>query len=326
MKVLVSGAGGFLGNYVIRSLLERGHDVRAIVRPASPPPIWADKVELFRADLRVRTDLVSAFEGIDAVIHLAAATSGSEEEQFASSVVATERFLQAMSQSATKRLVHVSSLAIYDWSRTSTILDEHSPILSGSRLYEMGAYTIAKVWQERVVSKFTEVNSWGLTIMRPGFIWGPRHDKLAGMGRRVGRAYLVFGPFMRLPLTHVVNCSDGIVAALENPSAVGREFNVIDDDRVSAWAYAGEYARRSGDSGFRVPIPYFAGLWLARLSSLISKLLFGNKGKLPSLLTPHKYEAQFKPLRFSGKKLFEQLNWRPKLSFEQCLNLTYGAS
>ena len=60
--------------------------------------------EIFRADLRVHDDLVSAFDGINSVIHAAAATSGNEDIQFASSVVATERFLEAMAQSSVDAL------------------------------------------------------------------------------------------------------------------------------------------------------------------------------------------------------------------------------
>src|SRR5690348_1110877 len=107
MKVLVSGGGGFLGRAVVACLLERGHAVRAIVRPSSQKPPWPDTVEVFRADLRVEEDLAPAFDGVDAVLHLAAATSGNEDTQFSSTVVATERFLEAMSKSTVKRLVHV---------------------------------------------------------------------------------------------------------------------------------------------------------------------------------------------------------------------------
>ena len=85
MRVLVSGANGFLGQQVVEQLLERGYSVRALIRPATTEPAeWRDKVEIFRADLRVHENLVSAFDGIDTVIHTAAATSGSEDIQFAS--------------------------------------------------------------------------------------------------------------------------------------------------------------------------------------------------------------------------------------------------
>src|SRR5260370_556361 len=180
MRVLVSGANGFLGQQVVEQLLERGYSVRALIRPATTEPAeWRDKVEIFRADLRVHANLVSAFDGIDTVSDTGAATSGSEDIQFASSVVATERFLDAMVRSSVKRLVHVSSLVVYDWARAEGTMDENTPLEND--IYGMGPYTIAKVWQERVVSRYAAAHGWELTIMRPGFIWGPRHAAIAGM-------------------------------------------------------------------------------------------------------------------------------------------------
>src|ERR1700733_14743210 len=155
MKVLVTGGGGFLGRSVVDRLVKRGHVVRAIVRPTSPtPPAWPDQVEVFRADLRVEKDLVPAFDGVNAVLHLAAAVTGNEDTQFASTVVATERFLEAMAKSAVKRVVNVSSLVVYDWSKAKSCMDEETPL--EDKPYAMGGYTIAKVWQERVVTRFAK--------------------------------------------------------------------------------------------------------------------------------------------------------------------------
>ena len=301
MRILVSGANGFLGQQVVKQLLERGYSVRALIRPtASEPAEWRDKVEIFRADLRVHEDLVSAFDGIDAVIHAAAATSGSEDSQFASSVVATERFLDAMVRSSVKRLIHVSSLAVYDWARAKGTMDENTPLESD--IYVMGPYAIAKVWQERVVSRYAAAHHWDLTIMRPGFIWGPQHAAIAGMGRKFGRIYLLFGPTTRLPLSHVVNCADCIVAALECPRAIGESFNVVDGDDIRVWRYAREYANRTSQRGLFLPIPYRLGLGIAKLASMTSRMFFGKKGKLPSLLAARRFESQFKPVRFSNQK------------------------
>jgi UDP-glucose 4-epimerase len=322
MKVLVTGAGGFLGRHVVKCLLEHGHGVRAIVRPASMVPPWNGEVELFRADLRVSNVLESAFIGIDAVLHLAAATSGNEDAQFASTVVATERFLSAMAVSPVNRLIHVSSLVVYDWARAKGTMDENTPLQVDP--YGMGGYTIAKVWQERVVTKFARDNSWNLTIMRPGFIWGVQHTEIAGMGRSFGRDYVMFGPLTRLPLCHVANCAHCLVAAVEAPAAISQTFNVVDGDDITVWHYLREYTRRTGQRALLLPVPYIAGYGIANLASFTSRLLFGNKGKLPSLLTPRRFESQFKPIRFSNRKLKQILAWTPPFGFEQCLNLTYG--
>jgi nucleoside-diphosphate-sugar epimerase len=321
MKVLVSGGGGFLGSHVCECLLKRGHSVRAIVRPTSRLPFWQEKVELYRADLRTHDDLSSAFEGIDAVLHLAAATSGNEDVQFASSVVATERFLKAMSLSSVKRLVHVSSLVVYDWSFAKEMLDENTPLLKNP--YAMGGYAIAKTWQERIVAKFADHNAWDVTIMRPGFIWGPEHAEIAAMGRHIGKIYVTFGPLTRLPLSHVVNCADCLVTAAEKPAAIGQAFNVVDGDNVRVWRYVLEYARRTDQRGVMIPVPYRLGYGMAWLASSVSRMLFGSRGKLPSLLTVRQYESQFKPTRFSNQKLEKLLGWEPRLNFDQALSLTY---
>ena len=324
MKVLVSGASGFLGEYVVARLLERGHSVRAIIRPASSDPSWKGEVEMFRADLRASDKLETAFDGVDAAIHLAAAVSGDEDLQFSTTVVGTEKFLEAMSKTSVKRLVHISSIVAYDWSRAKSTMDEETPLLND--IYKMGGYTIAKVWQERLVSRAAAAHSWQLTIMRPGFIWGAQHAEIGGMGRIFGHVYLMFGPLTRLPLTHIVNCANCVVAALECPASVGECFNIIDGDEVRVLRYVREYRRRIGRRGILLPVPYRLGLAVAQFASFVSRMLFGKKGQLPSLLVPRRFEQQFKPIRFSNRKLKDKLSWSPPLRFQECLNLTYGPS
>ena len=78
MKVLVTGANGFLGRHVVAALLARGAEVRAMVRPAACLDVlqWPSSVEVFRADLRTSSELARAFEGVDVLLHLAAVVSG----------------------------------------------------------------------------------------------------------------------------------------------------------------------------------------------------------------------------------------------------------
>lgn len=321
MKILVTGANGFLGRHLVPCLQERGHSVRAVVRPSSADPAWK-AVDVVRADFRVHPDLTPLFDGVDAVLHLAAAVEGDEDTQFASTVVGTERFLDAMARSSVKRLVLVSSLVVYDWQRARGTLDEETPLATD--VYRMGAYDIAKHWQERVVLRMAARHGFQLTVLRPGFIWGAGRSEIAGMGRIFGRAYLMVGPATRLPLTHVENCADCVAAATENPAAIGRVFNVVDDDDVRVWRYAREHARRSGRRGFPIPVPYRVGLGIAHLAAATSRFFFGSKGKLPSLLTPRRFQAQFKPLRYRNRRLQEVLGWKAPLTFEACLTRTYG--
>ncbi len=97
MKVLVTGAGGFVGRHVVASFLEAGHDVRAMVRPSAGLDGlgWADQVEIARADLRTSRGLEAACTGVDAVVHAAARMGGPEAAQFETTVAGTERLLEA---------------------------------------------------------------------------------------------------------------------------------------------------------------------------------------------------------------------------------------
>ena len=120
VRVLITGANGFLGRSVVAEFLRRGESVRALVRPATRLDALGrpEGVEVIRGDLRVSRDLTAAFEGVDALVHLAAAVTGGEDAQFAATVVGTERLLDAMARSRTRRLVLVSSFSVYDWSRS----------------------------------------------------------------------------------------------------------------------------------------------------------------------------------------------------------------
>lgn len=326
MKVLITGANGFLGRHVVDEFLRRGHQVRALVRPAAKVDGlgWPDSVEIFRADLRASRDLPSAFEGIDAVVHLAAGVKGSEDAQFAASVVGTERLLEAMAKTGTRRLVLASSFSVYDWSEIRGELTEESPVEPSSDLYDRDGYAVAKVWQERVARRLAEENGWDLTVLRPGFIWGRGNEYLAGLGQQLGSTHLVFGPSTRLPLTYVENCAHCFAEATENPKAIGQTFNVVDDIGPTISAYLKDYLRGTGERGRAVPIPYGLAFPGVRMARWISKRLFRGKGKLPSLLVPSRFEARFKPLRFDNRKLREVLGWAPPLGQSERLRRTYG--
>jgi nucleoside-diphosphate-sugar epimerase len=322
MNILVTGSNGFLGSQVVAKLLAHGHSVTAQIRPAAHEPSWADKVKILRCDLRKPQGLVEALQGIETVLHVAAAVTGSEDGQFASTVGGTEQLLAAMAQAKTPRLVLISSFVVYDWKRISGELTEDSPV--NQDVYDMGGYTIAKSWQERIVARHVESTGCKTVILRPGFIWGEDHAELAGMGRNLGKVFLVIGPVKTIPLTHVVNCADCVVKATEAESLPsGAVFNIIDGFTPSTWAYTGSYIKASKRKPWRVPVPYWMGLAMASTATRLSRWKFGKRGQLPSFLSRNQFEAQLKPLRFSTAKLENVLQWKPPLSYEDCLRATY---
>ncbi|MBV8401492.1 MAG: NAD(P)-dependent oxidoreductase [Acetobacteraceae bacterium] len=323
MRVLVTGANGFLGRHVVDALLARGLEVRAMVRPSTHLGTlgWPSSVEVFTADLRTSRELRRAFEDVDVLIHLAAVVSGGEVAQFAGTVAGTERLLDAMAASACRRLVLCSSFSVYDYSATGRILDEDSPLHVVPDVYTRDGYTIAKWWQERVTRRFAETNGWDLTVLRPGFIWGRGHGYLAALGLQFRRHHLVIGPLTRIPMTHVENCADVFALVAADRRARGQTLNVVDGRGERIWTYLSDYMRGSGQPGWRLPVPYWLAISLVRLAYTT---LFRTASKVPSILIPQRFESRLKPLRFENRRLRETLGWTPPLNYQQCVVRTYG--
>ena len=189
----------------------------------------------------------------------------------ADTVVGTERLLEAMARSSPRKLVLASSFSVYGWTDVRGTLTEESPLEID--LYRRDGYAIAKTWQERVVRRMGREHDWDLTVLRPGFIWGRDHGYLAGLGQKLGRWHLVFGPLTRLPLTYVENCADCFAEAVQNPRAVGATFNVVDGHEISIWHYLGEYLHRTGSREYRIAVPYALALTSVRLADWINRQL-----------------------------------------------------
>ena len=320
MKVLVTGASGFLGRHVTHALRRRGHDVHAVVRTAGGGSVLCDvgaasdlgALRILRADLRQPGDLTGLCAGIDVVVHLAAVVAGDEESQFRGTVVGTENLLREVHVAGISRLVLASSFSVYDWQRCGRVLDETSPLESDP--YRRDGYAIAKIWQERLTRRFSCETNTQLTVLRPGFIWGRENLDLAGIGQRIGNWYLVFGPHRRLPLTYVENCAECFAICVDAPAAAGT-FNVIDADRVSAWRYAGRLVRLEEFRGRRLWIPYSMAAGNARLATWLSRRIFTAGGKLPGILMPNRFAARFRPLRFSDARVRQELGWQSRWPF-----------
>jgi 2-alkyl-3-oxoalkanoate reductase len=323
MKILVTGANGFLGRAVVAALRRAGHKVRAVVRRRAGAGAsgWDQEVELFEADLRTAANLREAFGGMEVLVHLATPTSGDPRTQLADTIAGTQRLFAAMADSPVKRLVHCSSFAVYDWLKAGKVVDEDLPLAHNRD--DIGGYGMAKLWQEETARRMAQAHGWQLTILRPGFIWGTNREYPPCLGRCIGPLHLVIGPRREPPLIHVDNCADAFRAAVENPPASGEAINLFDGCALSAGRYAREYCRRRG-GGPRVWVPW-------RLAWLADRLLYrawqcGPRFvvRMPNFLTPIRFDVLYKPLGFSTLKQRTVLNWRPPFGLQQCLERTFS--
>jgi UDP-glucose 4-epimerase len=307
MKALVSGGNGFLGRHVVAALRESGAGVR-VLDVASREA--AAGVEQVTADLLTSEGLERAFDGVDVLVHLAAALRGRPEEILRNTVDGTRRLLEAMGRSATRRLVLASSLSVYDWSRLGSSVLEDAPTLDRSSLQKGDAYAQAKAQQEQLARRLAQERGWTLTVLRPAALWGSGVDAAFLLGPRVGPLQAVVAPSAPVRLLYVENAADAFARAARRDDGGERIVNLIDDAQLTNWHYAGLVQRRAG--GLRVPVPYGAGLLAACLASRLLGAI-----ELPYFLQPARFAALHKPVAVSRERARDALGWTPRFGFAE---------
>jgi 2-alkyl-3-oxoalkanoate reductase len=323
MKLLITGAGGFLGRYVVAEALHRGHAVRAMLRGGAKddqlPWINHPNLQIVRADLRSRRGLADAITGVDAVVHLAASKSGDLYTQYAGTVVASENLLAAMDEAGVRKIVLISSFSVYAYQQIASfsVLDENSPIEKDA--FERDEYAHTKLVQERLVREHASRNNWSFVILRPGVIFGKDNLYTARLGMQAGRVLLRMGALARMPLTYVENCAQAIVLAAESESASGQTLNIVDDQMPSQRRYCSLIRKHLSPRPLIVPIPFVVMRLLAGLAVTTNKMLFGGRAKIPGIFVPAKLEARCRPLRFSNAKIKQVLGWSPKYGLMEAL-------
>lgn len=322
MRIFVTGATGFVGTPVTSAALDRGHQVRAVLRPSSSgaalgPMLDDPSLETARVDLRSPAGLVEALEGVDTVIHLAAAKAGDFYTQFAGTVVATENLLAAMTEAGVRQLVAVSTFSVYDYLniKPGTVLDEDAPIdLEPSRRDE---YAQTKLIQERLYRQFgadDEANK--IVILRPGMIYGGEelwHDLL---GTSLGPVYLRIGSKATLPMIYVENCAEAMVMAAERlaqdtESVDGEVINLVDDDLPTQQEYV-DAVSKVIEPPRSVGIPWAVMKLGADVLEKANQALVGGRAKFPGFVVPHRLHGRFKPLQFTNAKAKKLLGWQPR--------------
>jgi len=328
MKLLITGSSGFVGRYVVAEALRRGHSVRALIRPATAIADlkWTDhkNFELVRADLRSKRGLVEAVSGADAVLHLAVSQASDLYGVLAGTVVGTENLLEAMRKAKVDRIVLVSSFSVYNYIklRTRSKLNESCAVEAEPE--KRDNYCLTKLMQEDLVRAAGTEYGLRFTILRPGAIFGKGHVWTSRLGIDLSdRVWIRLGAWAKLPLSYVENCAEAVVMCTEKDEAVGKTFNVVDDETPSQRLYCRQLQRYLNPRPHIVPVAWSLVRTIARIAWFSNRLLFKGKAKVPQVLSPASVHARFKPLRYSNQSLKEVIGWRPRYSLAEALDCSF---
>ncbi|MFP3937573.1 MAG: NAD-dependent epimerase/dehydratase family protein [Phycisphaerae bacterium] len=164
-RFLVTGGAGFLGINLVRYLLGKGQEVTSLDLAEFDYPDCRDRVRVVTGDIRDRDEVAKAAEGVDIVVHCAAALPLYSREDIFSTDVDGTRNVAAEAEKTAQRLVHVSTTAVYG-------IPDHHPICEDDPLDGVGPYGEAKIEAERVCLELRK-KGFCVPILRPKSFIGP---------------------------------------------------------------------------------------------------------------------------------------------------------
>jgi nucleoside-diphosphate-sugar epimerase len=325
--ILVTGAGGFLGQAIVTAARRAGHPVRALLRREADAAAWQgdDGVVTVLADLAepsARTTLAAALEGVAAVIHAAASLGGGESAQQRDTVAATAALIEAMAaRRPAPRLVIIGSLSVYNYASLpmGATLDETTPLEPEPQLRD--AYARGKLAQEALAVRAAQAQGLAVRVLRAGAIIGPGRMRTARLGVAVGPMLLMPGGAARIPLIAAGHCAAMALRAATAPMGPGdppscpgggcfEAINAVEPDPPTQADYAAMLAN-AGWPQRTIRLPLKLARAPAQLLALAGLLLPRLVQRMPGLLRLESFDARFKPLHYASARAEDRLGWRP---------------
>lgn len=321
MKVLVTGAAGFLGGHLVDMLVEQNYAVRAMVRPSEDASrLYALKnVEVVLGDLTDEASLKRAVRDVQRVFHVAAKTGpwGTEDMYRAINVQGLADLIHASLDAGVQRFVHTSSITVYGH-HLQGIVTEDDPFRA-----EDNPYSRTKIAGEKLIANLVKDKGAPIVIVRPGWIYGPRDS--ASFGRFVamveaGKGFLLgFGKNI-VPVVYVRDVAQGLIKAGEaGNETIGRAYTIADDHRVTQAEYLNTIAACLHVPPVSLKLPYTA-LYLAGRSAEWAWQAMGRRNAAPPPVTTYGVTL------LGSDQIFSIGRARHELGYEPAFDLTRGVA
>lgn len=319
MRVALTGGTGYTGGRLLRLLRERGHSVRALVRPASvTPELRSSGITLVEGGLGDRDAAARLVEGAETLIHVAAVyrTAGHPDSYYRDvNVGGTEALLEAAARAGLSRFVHTSTVGVHGHVEHPPA-DETAPIAPGD------VYQATKAEAEALALEFHRRRGLPVAVVRPGAIYGPGETRLLKLFRSIARGHYAIvgsGRSFYHPV-YIDDLLDGFLLALERPEAVGEAFLIAGPRYVSQTELARLIAEATGGRVLPFHVPAAPLQWAGDLCEAICVPL----GLEPPL---HRRRVDFwtKSRAFTNEKARRLLGYAPKVDLEEGIARTVTA-
>jgi nucleoside-diphosphate-sugar epimerase len=318
MRILLTGANGFIGSEVAKKLTAQKNNVRCFVRSSGSLQWLADlKTEIFYGDLFDKVSLKNALKNIDMVFHLAGVTKSSNVQGYErGNYFATKNLLDTIIENNIKleRLLFVGSQAAYGPSTSLEPIDENqfpNPLTF---------YGKSKLKAQQYVEKFKD--KIPTTIVLPSAVYGPRDKDVLEFFKTVKLGIIpqLGGRDKYASMVHVADLADGIIAAAQNKNTIGQKYFLTNPSPCS-W---GEIARITlnhlGKSAIHVNLPLTLINTIAGVTEVIARIR-----KKPNILSRQKVIEMKQDFWIcSPKKAWQDFGWEAQIDLDTGIKETLG--
>jgi len=258
MKILITGASGFLGAETVARAARLGHDVRAMIRQNSPRERLAlPASQLYVGDMTQPETFPGAVAGMEGVIHCAAVTAtGATDEELSRrvNIDGTVRLFQAAKAAGVRRWIQISSMSAHP-ATTS-------------------AYGMTKLAADEFLRAVAPPPAW--TILRPSLIYGPGGgkglvDKTVKLLEKLPLMPILGAGREPIRPVYVGDVAEAAIECLEREVAIGKTYMLGGADEVSLNEFMAELARARGLKRPLIHIPLPLAMVLARAFSILLK-------------------------------------------------------
>lgn len=305
--VLVTGGAGFLGINLIRYLDARGYDLVSLDIADFDYPDMKDTAKIIKGDIRDRKAVEKAMQGVDQVVHTAAALPlYSPKDIYTTDVEGTRNLLEVACEREVKRFIHISSTAVYG-------IPDHHPLYENDRLEGVGPYGQAKIQAEMVCLEYRG-KGMVVPIIRPKSFVGPERLGVFALlydWALEGHNFPMIGSGRnRYQLLDVEDLCEAIYLCMTLPPDIvndtfnigAKHYSTMKSDYQAVLDYAGKGKKIVG-------FPATPAIWGLRFLEMLHL----------SPLYKWVYETASKDSFVSIEKAEKKLGYRPKYSNKEAL-------
>lgn len=317
-KVVISGANGFIGSWLIRELTKKGkYQICALVRKNSDISniTGIENVSIVAVDYDNTENLAKILQGKDVFIHLIGQMGAfgiSKETYEKVNIELTKRMLALCEKNEVKQFIFCSTPGVQGFGhRLAKEEDVYAP---------RNAYEETKMQAELSIIKFCHGASIKYTIIRPDFVYGPGDYRRVKMYRNIQNRKFILTTSGKSYLhpTYILDVVQGFEKAIGNPNAFNEIFNISAEEDVTVL----EYLSTIADCVQSKLIHINMGYGLSILSAGLIELLYKTFVKKEAFVSKNKIDFLSIHHSTCNDKAKEKINYHPEFSIQKGLSAT----